>query len=91
MDSGQLFSVFNEWTNRLEYVIESGGEYYTKSKRFALVACLFAKIERGLTTFWPPYLSIVNNRSPELVILTNQSTDVIYLLLQPALRKNDAI
>jgi histone-lysine N-methyltransferase SETMAR len=30
MDSGQLFSVFNEWMKRLEYVIESGGEYYTK-------------------------------------------------------------
>jgi hypothetical protein len=30
MDSGQLFSVFNEWKKRLEYVIESGGEYYTK-------------------------------------------------------------
>jgi hypothetical protein len=29
-DSGQLFSVFNEWTKRFEYVIESGGEYYTK-------------------------------------------------------------
>jgi hypothetical protein len=26
MDSGQLFSVFNEWMKRLEYVIESGGE-----------------------------------------------------------------
>jgi hypothetical protein len=30
MDSGQLFSVFNEWMKRLEYVIESGGEYYMK-------------------------------------------------------------
>jgi hypothetical protein len=30
MDSGQLFSVFNEWMKRLEYVAESGGEYYTK-------------------------------------------------------------
>jgi hypothetical protein len=30
MDSGQLFSAFNEWMKRLEYVIESGGEYYTK-------------------------------------------------------------
>jgi hypothetical protein len=30
MDSGQLFSVFNEWTKKLEYVIESGGESYTK-------------------------------------------------------------
>jgi hypothetical protein len=30
MDSGQLFGVFNEWMKRLEYVIESGGEYYTK-------------------------------------------------------------
>jgi hypothetical protein len=29
MDSGQLFSVFNEWMKRLEYVIESGGERYT--------------------------------------------------------------
>jgi hypothetical protein len=27
MDSGQLFSVFNEWMKRLGYVIESGGEY----------------------------------------------------------------
>jgi hypothetical protein len=25
MDSGQLFSVFNEWMKRLEHVIESGG------------------------------------------------------------------
>jgi hypothetical protein len=30
MDSDQLFSVFNEWMMRLEYVIESGGEYYTQ-------------------------------------------------------------
>jgi hypothetical protein len=30
MDSDQLFSVFNEWMMRLEYVIESGGESYTK-------------------------------------------------------------
>jgi hypothetical protein len=30
MDSGQLFSVFNECMKRLEYVIESGGEYHTK-------------------------------------------------------------
>jgi histone-lysine N-methyltransferase SETMAR len=30
MDSGPLFSLFNEWMMRLEYVIESGGEYYTK-------------------------------------------------------------
>jgi hypothetical protein len=30
MDSGQLFSVFNEWIKRLESVIESGGEDYTK-------------------------------------------------------------
>jgi hypothetical protein len=30
MDSGQLFSVFNEWMKRLEYVIESGGGQYTK-------------------------------------------------------------
>jgi hypothetical protein len=30
MDSGQLCSVFNEWMKRLESVIESGGEYYTK-------------------------------------------------------------
>jgi hypothetical protein len=29
MDSGQLFSVFNEWMKRLEYVIKPGGEYYT--------------------------------------------------------------
>jgi hypothetical protein len=29
MDSDQLFSIFNEWMKRLEYVIESGGEYYT--------------------------------------------------------------
>jgi hypothetical protein len=30
MDSGQLFSVFNECMKGLEYVIESGGESYTK-------------------------------------------------------------
>jgi hypothetical protein len=30
MDSGQLFSIFNEWMKRREYVIESGGEDYTK-------------------------------------------------------------
>jgi hypothetical protein len=30
MDSGQLFSVFNEWMKRLEYVIESGEEYCTQ-------------------------------------------------------------
>jgi hypothetical protein len=30
MDSGQLFSVFKKWMKRPEYVIESGGEYYTK-------------------------------------------------------------
>jgi hypothetical protein len=30
MDSGQLFSVFNEWMKRIEYVIESGGEHSTK-------------------------------------------------------------
>jgi hypothetical protein len=30
MDSGQLFSVLNEWMKRLEYVIESGGEYCTE-------------------------------------------------------------
>jgi hypothetical protein len=30
MDSDQLFSVFDEWMKRLEYVIESGGEYQTK-------------------------------------------------------------
>jgi hypothetical protein len=30
MDSGQLFSVFNEWMKRFEYVIESGGDSYTK-------------------------------------------------------------
>jgi hypothetical protein len=30
MDSSQLFSVFNEWMKRLEYVIESGGECYTQ-------------------------------------------------------------
>jgi hypothetical protein len=29
-DFGQLFSVFNEWLKRVEYVIKSGGEYYTK-------------------------------------------------------------
>jgi hypothetical protein len=50
-DSGQLFSVFNEWMKRLEYVIESGGEYYTKEKRFDLIACLFTKFERRSTTF----------------------------------------
>jgi histone-lysine N-methyltransferase SETMAR len=30
MDSGQLFSLFNEWMKRLEYVIESEGDYCTK-------------------------------------------------------------
>jgi histone-lysine N-methyltransferase SETMAR len=30
MDSGQLFSVFNKWMKRLEYVIKPGGEYYIK-------------------------------------------------------------
>jgi hypothetical protein len=30
MDSGQLFSVCKEWMKKLEYAIESGGEYYTK-------------------------------------------------------------
>jgi hypothetical protein len=30
MDSGHLFSVFNAWMKRLEYVIESGREYYTQ-------------------------------------------------------------
>jgi hypothetical protein len=30
MDSGQLFNVFTEWMTRLEYIIESGGEYDTK-------------------------------------------------------------
>jgi hypothetical protein len=29
MDSGQLFSGFNEWMKRFGYVIESGGEYFT--------------------------------------------------------------
>jgi hypothetical protein len=28
--SGQLFSLFNDSMKRLEYVIESEGEYYTK-------------------------------------------------------------
>jgi hypothetical protein len=51
MDSSQLFSVFNEWIKRLEYVTESEGEYYNKSKCFALIACRFAIIERGSTTF----------------------------------------
>jgi hypothetical protein len=50
MDFGQFSSVFNEWMKRLEYVIESRGGYSTKSKRFALIACLFAKIERRSTT-----------------------------------------
>jgi hypothetical protein len=59
MDSGQLFRVLNEWMKRLEYVIESGGEYYTKSKRFALIACLFAKTERGSTAFQPPDMKIL--------------------------------
>jgi hypothetical protein len=30
MNFGQPFSIFNEWMKRLEYVIKSGGEYYTK-------------------------------------------------------------
>jgi hypothetical protein len=29
IDAGQLFSVFNQWMNRLEYVIEPEGEDYT--------------------------------------------------------------
>jgi hypothetical protein len=51
MDSGQLFSVFNEWIKRLEYVMESGREYYTKEIRPALIACLSAIIERRSATF----------------------------------------
>jgi hypothetical protein len=47
LDSGHIFSAFNEWMKKLEYVVESGGEYYISQKRFALIACLFAKIERG--------------------------------------------
>jgi hypothetical protein len=54
MDSGQLFSVFNEWMKRLEYVIEPGGECDTKCKHFTLLDCLFAKIERGSTIFSAP-------------------------------------
>jgi hypothetical protein len=38
MNSGQLFSVFNEWTKTLEYVIESRGEYSPIQKRFAFIA-----------------------------------------------------
>jgi hypothetical protein len=30
MDSGQLFSAFNEWMKRLQNVIESEGKYYTQ-------------------------------------------------------------
>jgi hypothetical protein len=30
MDSGQLFSGFNEWMERFEYIIESGGGYCIK-------------------------------------------------------------
>jgi ABC-type uncharacterized transport system substrate-binding protein len=30
MDSDQLFSVFNEWMKRLNYILEPGGEYYIK-------------------------------------------------------------
>jgi hypothetical protein len=30
MDFGPLFSVFNEWMKRLEYVLKSEGEYYIK-------------------------------------------------------------
>jgi hypothetical protein len=33
MDSNQLFSVFDEWMKRSEYVIESGGECHAKSKK----------------------------------------------------------
>jgi hypothetical protein len=47
----------NESMKRLEYIIESRGEYYTKEKRFALIACLFAKIERGSTPFEPPVVT----------------------------------
>jgi hypothetical protein len=32
MDSGQVFSIFHECMKRFEYVVESGGEYYTKYK-----------------------------------------------------------
>jgi hypothetical protein len=75
MDSGQLFSVFNEWMKRPEYVIESGGECHTKQKRFALIACLFAKIERRSTTFQPSYilnggLAIIVFWDPESIFLT---------------------
>jgi hypothetical protein len=51
MDSSQLFSIFNEWMKKLEYVVESRGEYDTKQKCCALIVCLFAKIESGSTTF----------------------------------------
>jgi hypothetical protein len=30
IDSGQLFSIFNEWMKRLESVVESRGVYCTK-------------------------------------------------------------
>jgi hypothetical protein len=30
MDPSQLFSLFNDWINRLKYVIESEGEYNAK-------------------------------------------------------------
>jgi hypothetical protein len=40
MHSGQLFSIFNEWMKRLEYVTESGGYHYTEEKRFAFIAYL---------------------------------------------------
>jgi hypothetical protein len=55
MDSGQLFSLCNEWMKRLKYVIESWRECYTQEKPFTLIACLFAKIKRGWATFYPPY------------------------------------
>jgi hypothetical protein len=55
MDSCQLFSVFNEWMKKLEYVIESGGEYYTQ-KRFALITYPFTKIESGQLLFNHPVL-----------------------------------
>jgi hypothetical protein len=30
MDSSQFFSLFNEWINRVKYVIKSEGEYNAK-------------------------------------------------------------
>jgi hypothetical protein len=59
MDSGELFGVSNEWMKSLEYVIESGGEYYTRQERFALIACLFVTIGRFQLRFSHPIYHVI--------------------------------